>query len=499
MSNYSRTAFFNPVREWFSYHFKEKKLNTWLGYFILGLMGIGLAYLNSEVDFKVSFGFTGFFAAILIVILFLRYPYFGMYFLIAYSAFPITLLRFTSNESIPFNTLTDLLIYLTMISVLSKPEYRARVDKAFWNNPVMHTFIILLIFYLVQGANPNMLSKLGWLSFLRRYISILMFFYFSYALLHSWSRMKYFIHFSLVFTSLLAAYACKQQWFGLAGFEMNYITRAKGQLELLIQGGLLRKFSTLSDPATSGILFSSVAVQCILLFLREKSRKARIWLMMGIVLNLLAYGYSGTRTATLMIVAGFAFYSVATLYEKRTLVFISVILVAFTILMTMPFSPPSIGRIRSTFMGTKDASANVRDVNRHRIQPYLYAHPMGGGIFTCINEGLKYNPGHYLATFPPDSGYMKIFAEQGWIGLLVNLITYGMIMWFGLKNFYSIRNPEIQNHCIALLTVIFMLWVGQISQMAMGLEPQVYYYLAALVLFIKIPNYDKNATPHDFS
>ena len=92
--------------------------------------------------------------------------------------------------------------------------------------------------------------------------------------------------------------------------------------------------------------------------------------------------------------------------------------IGFLTLMYMPFNPPAIGRIRSTFtQGNKDASAIIRDVNRHRVQPYLYEHPMGGGIFTCIPEGTKYNAGHYLEKFPPDSGYMKVFAEQGWIGL----------------------------------------------------------------------------------
>jgi len=196
-----------------------------------------------------------------------------------------------------------------------------------------------------------------------------------------------------------------------------------------------------------------------------------------------------------MLVAGIAFYSVATLYEKRTLIFVGIALGAFIVLMTMPFSPPSIGRIRSTFAGTKDASALIRNTNRHRVQPYLYEHPMGGGIFTAITESEKYNPDHYLATFPPDGGYMKVFAEQGWIGLALLLVSYFIIMSYGLNNYYQVRKTEIQNHYIALLTLIFTLMVGQYSQLAMNMEPQVYFYLAALLFFIKLPNYDKKE-PH---
>ena len=40
----------------------------------------------------------------------------------------------------------------------------------------------------------------------------------------------------------------------------------------------------------------------------------------------------------------------------------------------------TINRLRSTFQISTDASLQVRDVNRHFIQPYSYSHPIGGGI-----------------------------------------------------------------------------------------------------------------------
>lgn len=204
----------------------------------------------------------------------------------------------------------------------------------------------------------------------------------------------------------------------------------------------------------------------------------------------MAYGYSGTRTATLMIIAGIAFYSVATIYEKRTLIFMIVAICVFIVLMIMPYSPPAIGRIRSTFQGTKDMSAAVRDYDRQQVQPYLHQHPMGGGIFTCGMEGPKYNPGHYLMDFQPDSGYMKVLAEQGWMGLGTLLLTYFLIMSHSLRNFYKTINSELQTHCIALIAMIFTLMVGQYSQFALGPYPQLLSYLGALVFMIKLPEFD---------
>ena len=483
MSNYSTAAKPQPLRDWFKYHFVEQKFGTWPGFIVFGFLALALAYSTVLIDFKFSVVITGLFITILSFILIMKYPNFGFFLVIVYSAFPSTLSRLAASEDIPFGSLTDLLIYLTLFSVISKYQLRQRIDKRFWNNPVLAVYLVLFSYYILEALNPNMFNILGWVSFVRKFITLLCFFYICYALLNSWKAFKFFINFSIAFTTLLALYACKQQWFGLATFEMNYVMNTKGALELLLQGGLLRKFSTLADPASTGILFSSVAVQCIILFLRETKIKRRIWLGIAIIINLMAYGYSGTRTATLMIVAGIAFYSVATIYEMRTVIFIGFVLVAFTVIMTMPFNPPSIGRIRTTFQGTKDASALVRDINRHRVQPYLYQHPMGGGIFTAITEGPKYNPGHYLSNFPPDSGYMKVFAEQGWVGLMVLLISYFVIMRFALIKFYAAQDPEIQNQCIALITLIFTIMVGQYAQFAMGIEPQIYFYLGTLIFF----------------
>lgn len=477
---------------WFRYQFLDKKLNTVLGYIIFGLLAIACAYCTALIDFKAGFAFFGFFAAIFVIALFLRYPYFGLYFTVVYSAITSLLSRLTPSADLPFVSFTDAFGYLLLLSVVIKYKYRSQVDKRFLYNPISIALLIMLAFYIIQVVNPNMFSTLGWFSYTRKYFLQLCFFFSCYCLFDSWKKVKTFIYFWIIFATLLAMYSCKQQWFGLADFEWNWLNAHPKQYDLYLQWGLLRKFSIFSDPAASGIFFASVATQCIILIIREKILKVRVWLSIAAMFNLMAYAYSGTRTATLMVVAGIAFYMIATINERRTLIFALLCVVGFLTLMYMPFSPPAIGRIRSTFtMGAKDASATIRDVNRHRVQPYLYEHPMGGGIFTCISEGSKYNPGHYLEKFPPDSGYMKVFAEQGWIGLGLLLICYYLILRRGIKAYYLTLDPEIQNHCLAMVILLFTLMVGQYSQIAMGLEPEIYYYFGAYVFFLKIPEFNK--------
>jgi len=492
MGNYSYSKKSNPVKEWFRYHFFERKMNSVTGIIILSLLAVGIGYSTATIDYRAGFGIVGVFVVVLFIILFMRYPYFALYFIIAYSALPSLLFRIFMDTSIKieFSNLIDILTILLLFSILTKSQPQQFEGKKFWSNPVTTSFIILLMFYMIEALNPSMHSILGWVSYVRKYIILLISFYILFRLLDTWKTIKFFIFFNIILTTLLAIYACKQQWFGITSFEMRWATASPTGYTMLLQGGLLRKWSTLSDPATSGILFSSVSLQCMVLMLRLPSKKIKLWLGVALIFNLMAYAYSGTRTATLMLVAGIAFYSIATIYEKRTLIFLVTAVVAFVVLMVMPYSPPAIGRIRTTFQGNKDMSAAVREYNRHQVQPYLYQHPMGGGIFTCGIEGPKYNPGHFLVDFQPDSGYMKTLAEQGWLGLIILLVTYFMIISHVLHNFYRAKNPELVNHSIALIVLIFSLMVGQYSQFALGPFPQILSYLGSLVFLIKLPDLD---------
>ncbi len=148
-----------------------------------------------------------------------------------------------------------------------------------------------------------MFSRVGWFSFFRRQAIYFLFFFMLYAMLDSKARITFFIRYMIVSTTVLALYACKQQWFGYAGFELSAIGTGKGYA-LLFQGGLLRKMSVFSDPATSGILFAAMVTFCSILCVRTNNKKERRWLGVAIVINLLGYSYSGTRTATAMILAG---------------------------------------------------------------------------------------------------------------------------------------------------------------------------------------------------
>ena len=245
MNNYGLSHKNNPSTNWFRQQFLEKKLNTVLGYFIFGLLAVGCAYCSAFIDFKAGFIFFGVFVAIFICALFLLNPYFGLYFAIIFSSLPSLLSRLAPNADIPFGSGTDILIYLLFFSVLIKFNFRSQFDKKFIYNPISAALLILFVFYIIQVLNPNMFSRLGWFSYIRKYFLQVCFFATCYCLFDSWKKVKTFIYFWIAFSTVLAAYACKQQWFGLADFEWNWLNSHSRVFDLFLQWGLLRKFSML--------------------------------------------------------------------------------------------------------------------------------------------------------------------------------------------------------------------------------------------------------------
>ena len=477
------------VRNWLKYQFFEKKLNTVLGFMIFMVLAIVTSYTTAVIDYKIGIVIVMFFVALLVLIAFFKFPYFGFYFLIAYSSIIPAIDRIL-NLPVLTVILVEALSYLMLLVIFFNYDLRKKVDPRFWSNPIMIGLYILFAYYVIELFNPDMTGTLGWFSFFRKQLSYVMFCYMCYSLFHTKKATVFFIYFMIGFSTALALYACKQQFLGYADFEMRSIIQTGGY-HLLLQGGLLRKFSVFTDPANSGILFAAVAMLSIVLFIRDNNIKHKFWFLVAAVINILGYSFSGTRTATLMIVSGIGFYSIATIYEKRTLLFLLFSIVTFVTLMVMPYQNVVTNRIRSTFEGTKDQSAALRDYDRHQIQPYYQERPLGGGIFTCGFEGVKYNPNHYLVLFQPDGGYMKDVAEQGAVGLALLLLFYFISMRQGIRTFYRSRDPEIQNYYIALLVMLFTLMVAQYSQMAIHQYPVVYYFYGSLMLFLKLADYDK--------
>jgi O-antigen ligase len=83
--------------------------------------------------------------------------------------------------------------------------------------------------------------------------------------------------------------------------------------------------------------------------------------------------------------------------------------------------------MRSAF-DRKDASANVRDINKAAIAKYMNEAPWGIGIGMLSKDIPAWNKYKKLSDIPPDSEYVYIWVRTGAIG--VTVFTCCMVMMF---------------------------------------------------------------------
>jgi hypothetical protein len=81
---------------------------------------------------------------------------------------------------------------------------------------------------------------------------------------------------------------------------------------------------------------------------------------------------------------------------------------------------------------------------------------------------------------------MQILMDQGFIGLIMTLVFYFVILKTGIKHFYRVKDPWLKTLYVGNLVFIFALMTGQISQMAIPMYPSVFYMYAAFALLLKM-------------
>jgi O-antigen ligase len=209
---------------------------------------------------------------------------------------------------------------------------------------------------------------------------------------------------------------------------------------------------------------------------------------------LLGMAYSGTRTAYAAFLGGVFFFILISWQNQSTRIFSIASLLFLLVFLYFPYyGNNTINRIRSTFIGKRDKSFEVRELNRKAIQPYIYAHPIGGGLGTTGDVGLANSPGHFLAGFPPDSGYLKKALETGWLGLILICILYYKILVGGVHIFLHSREEEFRTISGAIVCCIFGFYIAEIAQDAMGQISDMVIYYPFLAILIKLNQLRYNA------
>jgi putative inorganic carbon (HCO3(-)) transporter len=278
-------------------------------------------------------------------------------------------------------------------------------------------------------------------------------------------------------------FGCIEQWHGIFPFEQAYIGTLKGGS--VYYAGQVRKFSTASGPTGFGMDMAGAAVVFIILGLNEKNNRWKWLYFIGSIIMILGSTYSGTRTSNIMLIAGIAVYILLNFDKKQTRMFAGVMALLLVFVIKLPYySNATLNRFRSTFEGKHDDSYLVREVNRKRIQPYIWEHPIGGGLGTTNAAGLIYNPGHPLADFQTDDGYLKTALEIGSIGLLITCILYYFILRTGIQEYFRTDKPRNKTVLAACLACLFSFMLADLAQEGINeiTNVAIYYPVIAILL-----------------
>ncbi len=415
-------------------------------------------------------------------------PYIGFYILtfIAFFAFyPNHIL----NRDIPLSTAVEILVWIVFIgSMKERPAEGIRNNLV--SNPVSIMFIIYTGYHVVEYFNPNLGVKDGYFFVMRKYVMFVFIYILGYRLVNTPAKFRQFLKFWIIMAVIGALYGCYQQWFGYLPMEIRYLKKNPREYALLFQGGQLRKISFFSDVVTFGVLSGSMCVITIILAIHEKNKKKRNLLIVSSLFLLLGMSYTGTRTTNVILPIGISLYILMTIKRKSTLI---TIFASFMFVLGVLFAPihnnKTLNRVRSTFR-TNEPSLDVRNDNRHHIQPYIYSHPIGGGLASTGLPGKRFNPDHPLAGFPPDSGLLQIALEIGYLGLGFTIIWYMLIIYQCIYIAFRVKNQEYKIYATAIACSLISIMVTQYSQASIGQIPTVIFFMAIIAIIRRLQEFD---------
>jgi putative inorganic carbon (hco3(-)) transporter len=466
--------------------FLAQKLNNWLGYFLIAAIAIAFGILTAK-EFVLGLGLLGVVLGVFTLLACLLNTELGLYINMVYIFFAYHISRLFFNDQVPIGVISDILIATTFLGLFIKnPELGKKAGHFVRSRPVL--FLLIVFIYLcLELLNPMAHSVEGWFSTIRKVLGSVLVTFIAYNVFKDYKKIWRFIKVLFVCAVLTGLYGCIQQWHGLFSFEELWVKSNKIRYSLIYVDWNYRKFSILSDPTAFGLIMAGCALFFLIIGISERRVLSKCLLFVGCIFMLLGMAYSGTRTAIAMLVAGAGVFVLLTIHKKASRFFAIFAILTLLFLMYVPiYDNPTLIRFRTSFSASEDESYKVRERNRAAIQPFIYSHPFGGGLGTTGGNGLKYDPGHQLAGFPPDSGYLNKALETGWIGLALNCLLYFITMQYAVRGYFNAKSNRIKMLFAASAAFLFSFYLAEMVQEAVGLVTNIIVYNAVVALVIRL-------------
>lgn len=463
-----------------------QKLDNPLGYSLLGGIALFVAGVFAFLGIKVGILLLGVVLGIPVLILCITNLEFGLLFTVFFSLFVEFANKFTS---FPAGTALDGLLVI-LLSGLTIRVLQERNFK-FASHPIS-LFLLLWIYYnLMQFFNPIAPSRIAWIYTVRTLATWTILYFIACYVFSNLRAIKRGWMVIIGVSILAALYALKQEHIGFSNSEMAWLYSDPLRFQLIFTWSRLRVFSFYSDPTSFGILMATIGLFCLILATGPLSWWKRLFLVGSALLMFLGMSYAGSRTPFILIPAGILFFTIMT-FRKEVLLATAFMIVLGTGFVMKSTSNPVIFRIQSAFRPMEDSSMQLRLKNQERIQPFIQSHPFGSGLGSVGLWGQRFSPGTWLAGFAPDSGFVRVAVEAGWVGLIINMLLLFVAMYYAIYYYFRVQDPMIKTLYLALANILFVLSLANYPQEAISMLPMNPIFNLTLAGVVRLKDFDPN-------
>ena len=491
ISRKEKGSYFTQFKDWVNQQVVDNRLNSPLGYLIMLVAALCLSVIVSVLGLKIGVLLLAVIVGGPLLLASMFNLRFGLIILIITSFFVLGISRFVRD--LPLGTVLDAFVAAMFFGVMIK-----QIGNKNWNfiyNPVSVVVILWIVYNLIQLVNPSAASRLAWLYTIRSLAGMLLIYFIALKAINSVEFVSLIFKVWIVLAFLGALYGLKQEFFGFSPMEHAWVLADEERFSLFFNWGRFRRFSFFSDPTVFGILMAYTSILCFVLMTGPLKMYKKVALGFAAGIMLLAMVFTGTRTAYAVVPVGVVFFTVITLKRNIILLVGGMMVMGAAIIFSPisslgPLDSNALNRIRSAFIGEEDPSYNVRLRNQEYIQPYIWSHPIGWGLGSVGVWGMRFSPGSPVASFPPDSGFVRIAVEQGWIGLILYSIMLFVLFRYGVRNYLLCEHPKIRLYYVATLTVLFSLMVANYPQQAYAIFPTIVIFYICMAIVVRLKDFD---------
>jgi hypothetical protein len=458
-------------------------LEQWLAFFIIAIFGVFISYALAKLGILTGLGVL--FLPFLLFYLYIlfTYPKFGLYSIVFMGFAANGLTRYITG---PLGLAIDGLLVLTYLAIYFKKE---KYEWSKVKNGLTYASIIWMLYSFFEIFNPEARSFEAWF-YAMRGVSLYMVLAIplTFVLFDNQKDLDKFLNIWLILSLVGSLMGIKQLVIGVDYFEQAWLDAGPGKQHVLF--GKLRVFSFYSDAGQFGAAQGHAMVVSMILFLgKNLNLKKKVFYILTFILSLYGMMISGTRGAMAVPAIGFMTYFLLSKNFKVLGAGIVAVVGVFVFLKytTIAQGVYAVNRMR-TALDPNDASLLVRLENQKKLSAYLASRPFGGGIGSAGSWGLRFSPNSFLAQTPTDSWFVKIWAEEGFVGLSIHIIILFFIAAKSGVMLWKMPESALRQKLIAIFSGMIGIYFASYGNGILGQMPTgILMYMGWAFLFMKNP------------